>query len=102
MNNFYNNFNEKKFQDFAKELCNLSPTEFVTLGCVSAILLTQFLDPNEQNTFGNFLEMIGQILLTSYAQSTVVNPNYISFSLTQANELKRELINLLKNKNLSK
>ncbi len=102
MNNFYNNFNKNNFKNFTKELCDLSPTEFVTLGCVSAILLTQFLDPNEQNTLGNFLEMIGQILLTSYAQSTVVNPNYISFSIAQANEFKKEIINLLKNKNIYK
>lgn len=102
MNDFFQKFDEIKFKDFTNELCNLSPTEFVTLGSVIGIIMTLYLDPNKQNTLGNFLEMIGQILLTSYAQATIVNPDYKNFTVSQANELKEQILFFLKNKNFTK
>ena len=68
----------------------LSPTEFVSLGSLIGVILTQFINPNEQNTLLNFLELIGQILLTSYAQATVTDPHYINLSKTQGEELQKQ------------
>lgn len=87
MNDFFKNINKDNVINFSNFLYNLSPIEYISLGCISAIIISNYLNPNEQNTLGNFLEMIGQILLTSYAQSSVVDPNYISFSLNQAKDL---------------
>ena len=91
MNDFFKNLDSNKIKNFSSTLNQLSPTEFVSLGSITAIILIQYINPNEQNTLGNFLEMIGQILLTSYAQSTVVDPKYINLSLTQGEALQKQI-----------
>ncbi len=91
MNDFFKNLDSNKIKNFSHTLNQLSPTEFVSLGSITAIILIQCINANEQNTLGNFLEMIGQILLTSYAQSTVVDPKYINLSLTQGEALQKQI-----------
>ena len=91
MNDFFKNLEASKIKNFSNSLNKLSPTEFVSFGSIIAIILTQYIDPNEQNTLGNFLEMIGQFLLTSYAQATVTNPCYINFSLKQGEEMQKQI-----------
>ena len=91
MNDFLKNLEANIIKNFSNLLNKLNPTEFVSFGSVIAIILIQYIDPNEQNTLGNFLEMIGQILLTSYAQATVTNPCYVNLSLKQGEELQKQI-----------
>ena len=97
MEKILENFNKDDIKYFSSMINKLSPLEFISYGCIISIIITQVIDPNEQNTLGNFLEMIGQILLTSYAQSTVTNPKYINLSLFQGEQLQNQ-INILMDK----
>ena len=54
MNDFFKNLEASKIKNFSNLLNKLSPTEFVSFGSIIAIILTQYIDPNEQNTLGNF------------------------------------------------
>lgn len=91
MEEIFNSLKKDEIINFSKNLSNLSPLEFISLGCLLGIILSEVLNPNEQNTIGNFLEMVGQILLTSYAQASVVDPNYSSPSNCQFNNLKYDV-----------
>lgn len=91
MEEFLNKIDKDKIKFFSTYLNKLSPLEFISLGCIVSIILSQTIDANEQNTLGNFLEMVGQILLTSYAQYTVTDPRYISFTLCQADKLQKQI-----------
>ncbi len=88
--------NTNTINSYSKALAKLSPIEFTTLGCTISIILAQSLTPNEQNTIGNLLEMIGQILLTSYAQASVVNPNVAPITQCNFLDLEKE-INKIRN-----
>ena len=102
MENFFDNINKKDVSSIADYLQKLSPLEYISLGCILAITISQCTNPNQQNTLGNFLEMIGQILLTSYAQATVVNPKYISASICETEALKKQIDLILKKLNITK
>lgn len=55
---------------------SLSPYEITAVGTILAFLISPGLTNNEQNTFGNWLEMVGQIILTIQAQgSSYINNN---------------------------
>lgn len=67
------NKNFKKFinQDFcglSNWLNTLDSYEFSLIGVISAYLIAPSLNANQMNSVGNFLEEIGQILLTIAAQ----------------------------------
>ncbi|MCT4619919.1 MAG: hypothetical protein N4A62_11095 [Marinisporobacter sp.] len=47
---------------------NLPPEQFTLLSYLVALLLVQNLDANEQNALGNFIEAVGQAILTIAAQ----------------------------------
>lgn len=98
MEDIINKINKNDFKSLASTLNSLNPVEFVTLGCIISIIMCECLNPNEQNTLGNFLEMIGQILITSYAQATTVDPRYIKASLCDLEKLKNQFFSLNKSK----
>lgn len=91
MEDILNKLDKNTVNTYSKILANLSPLEFSTLGCAIAIILINTLTPNEQNTIGNLLEMIGQILLTNYAQASVVDPNVSPISQNEFNDLVNKL-----------
>ncbi len=97
MNN--NNNTKKNLSDFAEWLNSISPLEYVTVGTVIAYLISWELDANSQNSLGNWLEMVGQIMLTFSAQASAT-PTQEEYQqlLNDVENLKKELNNL-KNKN---
>lgn len=98
MEQFGNYVNNEKIQSFTKWIYNLSPLELISVGCIISIMICECTTVNEQNVLGNFLEMVGQILLTSNAQATTTNPNYISASISQLDALKQELCKIINQK----
>ncbi len=96
MEDFLKQINKEKIKVWSGQLNKLSPLEFISLGCIISVILSQTLNPNEQNTIGNFLEMVGQILLTSYAQYSVTDPNYISLSVCQGEQLQKQIDLIIK------
>lgn len=88
-------------QNFVNYFFSLSPYEFSILANLIGIFLTIPLDVNQQNSLGNFFELIGQQILTIQAQNYNINDSInLNFNeiLKQINfkfEYLEELINYL-------
>ncbi len=67
------NEQQKNIQEFVTYLLNLTPNEMGILGSAVGILLSQVLNPAQQNVFGNFLELVGQVMLAIGAQGQYIN-----------------------------
>lgn len=93
MNNSQNTQETFEINSFVDWLMTLTPLEFTTLGIITGYILSQRLTINQQNSLGNWFELLGQILLTFNAQGTA---NQCNISCQQYNELERK-INLLMN-----
>ena len=71
INSFYNKYTKEDLIGFSKFLASLAPLEFTTLGCIIGLIITSSLNNNEQNSIGNFLELVGQVILTNQAQEVL-------------------------------
>lgn len=91
MEDFFNKINKSDIVSYSKLLSNLSPTELISIGYIISLILVESLSPYEQNTIGNFLELIGQALLTTFAQSSAIDPNINSPSQNEFNNLKADV-----------
>lgn len=91
MEDFLNKINKSDIVSYSKLLSNLSPTELISIGYIISLILVESLSPYEQNTIGNFLELIGQALLTTFAQSSAIDPNINSPSQNEFNNLKADI-----------
>lgn len=71
---------------------NLSPYDFTLLGTFIGFLFSFGLDPGQQNSLGNWFELIGQVLLTISAKSsaTISNQEYENL-LNDVEKLKTDL-----------
>ena len=58
----------EQLQKFVEYLLDLT-----LLGSAIAILISQPLNPAQQNVFGNLLELVGQIMLAMGAQGQYIN-----------------------------
>lgn len=99
------NFINFDYASLSKYLKKLSPVEVASFGSLIGILLIPSLTQNEQNSLGNFLELIGQVLLSSASQAELINPSldekeFINFKSTYNQDIK--FILELINKNLKK
>ena len=86
MNNTdFNNFINQNYSELSNWLNTLNPYEFALMGTIAAFLIAPTLNANQQNSIGNFLEEIGQILLTISAQTITVkqakNGNSTSYGM---------------------
>ena len=69
-NNNESNFNE--FKSFSEWLFSLSAFEFTSYGTVIGYLISSVLTTNQQNSLGNFFELVGQVILTFNAQNSTL------------------------------
>ena len=63
------NPNNKDVKNYANFLSKLSGNELGLIASLSGYFLAQGLTPEEQNSIGNFLEAVGQILLCIGSQN---------------------------------
>lgn len=56
-------------------LSNINPPTFSLSAIAIGYILSNDLDPSEQNTVGNWFMLIGQVLCTNAAQQQVINNN---------------------------
>lgn len=94
MEDIINKINKDEIISYSKILAALSPLELVSIGYIISLVLVETLAPYEQNTIGNFLEMVGQVLLTSFAQSSAIDPNINAPSQCEFNKLKHQFESL--------
>ena len=66
--------NKQNLKNLTSIILKLSPFEFVTLGTMVGYLLSVNLTINEQNSLGNWFELVGQIILTFNAQGSINIP----------------------------
>lgn len=71
--NTYKKIAEEDFKGLSDWLNTLDPYEFTLSGLIIAFLISIPLNANQQNSVGNYLEAIGQTLLTIAAQEITVN-----------------------------
>ena len=77
-NSTFKKFINQDFNLLSRWLNSINSYEFALYGIVAAFLIAPTLNANEQNSLGNWLEEIGQILLTISAQT--FNTNNSNFS----------------------
>lgn len=95
-------YETQEIKNFASWILSLSPLEFTTLGTVIGYILSCTLTVQEQNSLGNWLELVGQILLTFNAQgSSQLPPSPAQYChlVDKVKSLERELDNLKKQNN---
>lgn len=98
MNNNYEEFKEA-VKSFSNWLDSIPPYEYSLTGVIIAYIIAPNLTNNAQNAFGNWLELVGQIILTISAQ-TSATPETGQYNrlLADVENLKAE-IERLKNRN---
>ncbi|RCX16894.1 hypothetical protein DFR58_109121 [Anaerobacterium chartisolvens] len=52
---------------------SIPPEQFTLLASVVGFLLAENLDANEQNSLGNFLTLVGQVLMTVASQKALLD-----------------------------
>lgn len=84
------------------EFFNLSPYEFTLVGNIVAYIIALSLTNAQQNSFGNLLELIAQVLLTIQAQANTTDVNIEQSDLDELIHMlqtnstnKQNIINLL-------
>lgn len=73
---------------------SLSPVKFSLLASLLGVLLIDNLDLNQQNSLGNFLENVGQNLLTAAAQGQTVQASQQNQIRKQIQSLKNQIAEL--------
>lgn len=71
LEDFINSENLKNLSSF---ILKLTPFEFVSVGTIIGYLLSYNLTVSEQNSLGNWFELVGQIILTFNAQGSINLP----------------------------
>lgn len=89
----YNKFKDMSCGNFLSYILTLSPNELSLLALGLGYLFSINLDTNQKNSLGNFLELIGQLMLAVSAQEMVFNTHHLQ---QQIDQLKQEIIKLKK------
>ncbi|NLK86494.1 MAG: hypothetical protein GX279_03270 [Clostridiaceae bacterium] len=76
--------------------CAFSPAQFVLLATVLGLLIARGIDDSEQESLGNFLATMGQVLQTAASQSEFLETDCKTNSkaLDKINELKQQIWDL--------
>lgn len=102
MNDGLYEFGEMSCNAFVDMLLSINEYELTILGCAIGLLLAPTITINQQNSLGNFFELVGQVLLTINAQAINLQPS--SPSRQELNNkikrLEKELENIRRQINL--
>lgn len=69
----FNNFINQDYKTFSNWLFSLNAYEFTAIATLAGFIISPTLTINEQNSLGNFLELLGQVILTINAQNTTLS-----------------------------
>ena len=101
MENFdFNRYKNISFSSLIDELLLLSGTELSILACLLGYALTVNTSIRDQNSLGNFFELLGQFILTSSAQNYKLESDkspQTQDMQQQINELYKQFQHLKKN-----
>ena len=65
----FKEFTNYDFVSFSDWLFSLNPYEFTLIATLIGFTISPSLNSNEQNSLGNFFELLGEVLLNIQAQS---------------------------------
>ena len=68
-----NSFSDEDVKNYANFLNKLSPNELIILASIVGISLSQGLTAYQGNSLGNFIEAVGQIMLSYASQISLQN-----------------------------
>lgn len=71
-NNAYNEFANQDFKSLSAWLFSLNPYEFSLIASILGFAISTTLTVDQQNSLGNFMELLGQVILTINAQSSTL------------------------------
>lgn len=76
--------------------CSFTPAQFVLLATILGLLIARGIDDDEQESLGNFLATMGQVLQTAASQSVFLETECKSNkkALDKINELKQQIWDL--------
>lgn len=96
MNDGIYEFGDISCNAFVDLLLSLNQYELTILACSIGLLLSPTITTNQQNSLGNFFELIGQVLLTVNAQVINLQPSSPSRQELNAKitKLQQEIDNL--------
>ena len=70
-NQDFDDFLNIDYQRLSRYLFSFTGNEFGIIGSIAGYLICQNLDIDEQNSIGNFFELVGQMILAIAAQNQV-------------------------------
>lgn len=68
-------FVNQDYNSFSNWLFSLDAYTFTLIATVAGFIISQELTINQQNSLGNFFELLGQVILTINAQNTTLQQN---------------------------
>ena len=68
----FNEFVNQDFDSCSNWLFSLNPYEFSAIAVIMGLIISPALTVNQQNSLGNFLELLGQVILTINAQNVTI------------------------------
>lgn len=71
-NEAFKNFMNQDFKSFSNALFSLNAYEFTLLGTIIGFAISPTLTTNQQNSLGNFFDLVGQVLMTVNAQNITI------------------------------
>lgn len=95
-------YNQEEIKNFASWILSLTPLEFTNLATITGYIIAMSLTTIEQNSIGNWLEMVGQIILTFNSQAAAqVPPSPAQYCnlVKKVQQLENKLNELNKNNN---
>lgn len=77
---------------------SLGANEFTALATILGFIIANRLNLNQQNSLGNFIELVGQTILTISAQSSTLQSDNNSSDVVEQLELLKKQIKLIEKK----
>ncbi len=100
MDDEFYKFVNQDYKSFSKWLFSLNAYEFTLIATIAGFLISPTLTINEQNSLGNFFELLGQVILTINAQGTTLNQKNSAKSnvkpIIEFSNIEDEIINIKK------
>lgn len=75
----FENFANQDFDSFSKWLFSLNAYEFTLIATILGFLIAPTLTYNQQNSLGNFFELLGQVILTINAQNITLSQAKVKY-----------------------
>lgn len=76
----FENFINQDFSNFSNWIFSLNAYEFTLIATIAGFVISPTLTVNQQNSLGNFFELLGQVILTINAQNTTLKQTNVKKS----------------------